>query len=131
MKISLDSNVFADQDFLEWLQVNSKTFSIHLSFMVALETLYWYKLRGLNKDHFDYDLSKLEAQIHDLTSSELDSISDNAITSKIKFRHHARDIIIGSQAQYNECTLITNNAKDFQWMKEEIMSPDELVLSNQ
>lgn len=128
MKISLDSNVFADQDFIEWLQSNNNKLSIHLSLMVGLETLYWYKLRGLKKSEFDYDISKLNAEIHDLTFPEIDMISDNAIKSNIKFKHHARDIIIGSHALHYNCILVTENAKDFQWMKENILSPDELVL---
>ena len=113
MKISLDSNVFREVDFIDWLQVNRDRFATSISIIVLLETLHWYKLKGLNNSEFNKDLSKFNPVYQELSISDIDSITDDAINSKLKFKHHAREIIIGSHALKKDSTLITLNVKHF------------------
>ena len=129
MQISLDSNVFRDQDFLEWLIVNSDQISIHLSIITCLETYYWYLMRKLSKTDFEKDLAALQAQIVPFVKNEIYQISQNAKDSSLRFKHHARDFIIGTHAQIQNSILITNNLKHFEWMgPNQAMTPDNFVI---
>ncbi|MHA2030606.1 MAG: hypothetical protein ACW99A_12725 [Candidatus Kariarchaeaceae archaeon] len=128
MKISLDSTVFRDLDFIDWLYVNSEELEITVSVIVALETSYWYKLRGLDISMFLVELDKIKGKIDDLVVEDIDLITQNTIISNLKFRHHARDLIIGSHAQNRKSILITNNTRHFQWMEENVMNVDDFVL---
>ncbi len=128
LRISLDSNVFADQDFIDWLQDCNKDFEIFLSVISALETYHWYNLRGISKELFNKDIQGLNAILLDLTSEEIYKISALTKKSNLRFKHHARDFIIGTQALIDKAILITSNHRHFDWMgKENVLSPDSLV----
>ncbi|MHA2277447.1 MAG: hypothetical protein ACXAC2_16845, partial [Candidatus Kariarchaeaceae archaeon] len=79
MKISLDSTVFRDLDFIDWLYVNSEELEITVSVIVALETSYWYKLRGLDISMFLVELDKIKGKIDDLVVEDIDLITQNTI----------------------------------------------------
>ncbi|MHA1519876.1 MAG: type II toxin-antitoxin system VapC family toxin [Promethearchaeota archaeon] len=129
MKISLDSNVFRDQGFIEWLIVNSDKISIHLSIISCLETFYWYSLRNLSKSDFKKDIKALQAHIVPFVHDEIYKISSNAKKSSLRFKHHARDFIIGTHAQLQESLLITKNLKHFEWLgPTKAMTPDDFVI---
>jgi predicted nucleic acid-binding protein len=129
VKISLDSNVFRDQDFLEWLILNSDKISICLSIIACLETYYWYLIRNLSKGDFNKDIKALQAQIVPFVQEEIFQISKNAKKSSLRFKHHARDFIIGTHAQLNNSILVTQNLKHFEWMEaNQTITPDNLVI---
>lgn len=129
IKISLDSSIFRDIDFVEWLQLNSERFHISISVIVYLETYHWYNLRGIDKNLFEEEMSALNGKINDLYSSEVENISNNAIKSNLLFKHHARDLIIATHAIKQDSVVITLNKRHFDWMDAKPMSPDELILS--
>jgi predicted nucleic acid-binding protein len=129
LRISLDSNVFGDQDFIDWLQERKELFEISLSIICALETYHWYNIRGISHYLFERDLEALNAIVQDLTLTQIYEISANAKRATLPFKHHARDFIIGTQTILSQSTLITFNLRHFDWLEEEkVLSPDELVL---
>ena len=84
MKISLDSTVFRDLDFIDWLYINAEKLDINISVIVALEISYWYRLRGLDNSVFLQELDKIKVRIIDLVADNIDSISQNTINSRLQ-----------------------------------------------
>lgn len=128
MKISLDSTVFRNPKFIFWLQRNKDLFTINLSIIVVLETFHWYNLRKISKTTFDKMLNSLGANIVNLNKNQIKTISNNVLKSKLRFKHHSRDIIIASHSIQEEAIVITDNTKHFDWMEKENLTPDELVV---
>lgn len=129
LRISLDSSIFRDQDFVDWLQISKDKLEVFISVISALETYHWYNIRGISEELFKKDISALGAKVNDLSYQDIFDISNNAKKSPLQFRHHARDFIIGSHALLNESKLITFNLNHFEWLgKKNVLSPDDLVL---
>jgi predicted nucleic acid-binding protein len=129
LRISLDSNIFRDQDFIDWLQSSEDKIEVFLSVISALETFHWYNIRGISEELFKKDIEALGATINDLAYQNIFYISKNAKNSALPFRHHARDFIIGTHAQFHKAKLITFNKTHFDWLgQENVLSPDELVM---
>jgi len=63
LETGLDSTVFKNRTFIDWLSYNRDLFEIHISEVVYLETLLWYKRLGIGKEWFDGDLNELSAKI--------------------------------------------------------------------
>jgi len=127
-KIALDSNIFRNQDFFNWLILRKDEFSVSISIIVYLETLFWYLTRSLTVDDFTYDLEKINADIISLDISLAQETVTKAIKSELSFKHHARDFIIGSAALLEGATLLTYNKKHFLWMSEsKVLIPEEFV----
>lgn len=62
MKAGLDSTVFKNRKFIDWLISNRDRFETHISEVVYMETLLWYKRIGIGKEGFDDDLNELKAE---------------------------------------------------------------------
>lgn len=62
LKIGLDSTVFKNRKFIDWLIYNKNLFETHISEVVYMETLLWYKRLGIGKEGFDDDLNELKAE---------------------------------------------------------------------
>ena len=100
--------------------------------MVYVETLLWYRSRGLNRTDFDEEL-----RIAGITVTELSKeIAERTAAIALKhrrsspFKHHARDYVIGTCALEDKATLITYNLDDFNWMKEEggtVHTPESFI----
>ena len=107
-------------------------FEVELSVIVALETFHWYNIRGISKELFDKDLEAIKARIMLLKPEDIYEITNNAKKSKLQFKLHAIDIIIGIQALLSNSTLITYNLRHFKWMgSKNILTPEQLVLLEQ
>ena len=129
VRISLDSSIFRDQDFVDWLQFSKDKIEVYISVISALETYHWYNIRGISEELFKKDINALGAIVNDLSYQNIFDISDNAKKSPLQFRHHARDFIIGSHALLNKSKLITFNLNHFEWLgKKNVLSPEDLVL---
>jgi len=63
LKIGLDSTVFKNRKFIDWLIYNKDLFETHISEVVYMETLLWYKRLDIGKEGFDDDLNELHAKI--------------------------------------------------------------------
>lgn len=129
LRISLDSSIFRDQDFIDWLQLSKDKMEVFISVISALETFHWYNIRGISEELFKKDIDALGAVVNDLSYQDIFDISNNAKISPLQFRHHARDFMIGSHALENKSKLITFNINHFEWLgKKNVLSPDDLVL---
>ncbi len=131
LKIGLDSAVFGNRRFLEWLRYTAR-FDVHASVIVYVETLLWYKNLGLTSKDLQDELLKLRASIRDINQEVADKATDNALKHgrEFPFRHHARDYIIGSTAQLEKATLITYKIHHFEWLTKEavrVKTPEDFV----
>ena len=131
LKAGLDSTVFKNRKFIDWLISNRDRFETHISEVVYIETLLWYKRIGIGKKGFDDDLNELKAEKIFVDTDLSDLITENAVKfgKKFPFKDHARDYVIGSIAESEGSYLITDNVKHFKWLsgKIQVMTPEEFV----
>ena len=120
LKLALDSGVFRNRRFLEWLRYTNKH-DVQVSILAYVETLLWYKVLGLNRKDFDQELANVGIAVTGLSETLADKITANAVKHRktFPFRHHARDYIIGTSALESKATLITYNLDDYRWIEEE------------
>jgi predicted nucleic acid-binding protein len=120
VKLALDSGVFRNRPFLEWLRYANKH-QLEISIIAYVETLLWYRSRGLERTDFDEELEKLGICVTELSQDLADKTTANALKHRkaFPFKHHARDYVIGTSALENTATLITYNLDDFKWVTEE------------
>ena len=79
LKIGLDSTVFKNRKFIEWLIFNKNVFKTHISEIVYIETLLWYKRLGIGKEGFDSDLNELNARINFMDMNLANSFPSNTM----------------------------------------------------
>jgi predicted nucleic acid-binding protein len=131
LKIGLDSTVFKNRKFIDWLIYNKGLFETHISEVAYMETLLWYKRLDIGKEGFDDDLNELQAKIIFVDMKLSDLITENAVKfgKAFPFRDHARDYVIGSIAESEGSYLITDNVKHFRWLSGmvQVMTPEEFV----
>ncbi|MFQ6126018.1 MAG: hypothetical protein ACE5R6_15635 [Candidatus Heimdallarchaeota archaeon] len=128
LRIDLDSNVFRNQDFINWLILNKEAVSAGLSVIVYLETLFWYLTKSLSVADFELDLRTIRAVITPLDPPLAQITAETAKNSLLPFRHHARDFIIGSSALKRKAILLSYNSKNFTWMPEDTVTSPESFL---
>jgi len=127
MKAVLDTNVFNNWKFLEWLKessiepvINTVTYSEYLyhlakkigNFEIALdnfETLLWTV--GIQVVSFDVESARIAAR---------------NVLGRWDFSKNARDYMIGSLAVKLNAPLVTNNKRHFEWLPE-VYTPDEFM----
>ncbi len=131
MKIDLDSNVFKNQKFIDWLILNNDLFEINISIIVYIETLFWYETRGLSKENLRADLLKINATISEIDTNVAEKTVSQAIKiQNLPFRHHFRDFLIGITSLNRDAIIITNNIRHFTWMpSDKILTPNRLIIS--
>jgi predicted nucleic acid-binding protein len=116
-KIALDTNVFRDIDFINFLMENSKNIKVFLPSVVALELGYFRNLKGITWNDFKEYLVKINGEILPWNTINSEEILKNAIEhrKKLPFAHHFRDFIIGTQCISESLDLITYNMEHFYW----------------
>ena len=63
--ITLDSNVFRNQSFLDWLSDDPRPHEKHIFPLIAyIEVLVWYNMASLTRAELDADLNLLKLEIH-------------------------------------------------------------------
>ncbi|AGK61675.1 putative nucleic acid-binding protein, contains PIN domain [Archaeoglobus sulfaticallidus PM70-1] len=127
MKIVLDTNVFQNRRFCEWLKKGNH--DARISTITYTELLYHYlKKKGKDGREFvDAFLDALKVQVMPF-DRECARIASNAAIGRWDFRKKVRDYMIGSLAVKLRCPMITYNVKDFEWISEnEIYTPDEFL----
>jgi len=125
----LDSNCFKNLKFIDFLTENTDKIEVHLPIIVYIETLIWYRFKGLKKDDFESEIKDLEANI-DLLNEEIGVEISNIVIQKNKifpFKIHARDYFIGAIAEFNQTILVTYNTKHFEWLQNKALSPEEFI----
>ena len=63
-KITLDSNVWKDPLFINWLQSKTSVHKTHICpIVVYLETRLWYDMNGLSRTDYLDDLKQLKTKV--------------------------------------------------------------------
>ncbi|MFQ6137246.1 MAG: type II toxin-antitoxin system VapC family toxin [Candidatus Hydrothermarchaeales archaeon] len=124
MKLLLDTNVFSNKKFLEWLKQQKTT--AYMSSISYVELFYHFLKKGRDEEFMDAFLKATGVEIlpFDLECAKITSKSS---IGRWDFKEHARDYMIGSLALKHGGLLVTENIKDFEWMKKRVKSPDEFL----
>lgn len=128
--ITLDSNVFRNQHFIDWLMSSEAPHKSHIFPLISyIEVLVWYEMRGLTREDLDKDLRKINTEIIEFPIEFVDSLMKNIrMNPSFPFRHHARDFIIGTIVKKKETLLLTNNKKHFSWLPQgSVLTPAEFL----
>ena len=126
MRVVLDTNVFNNWVFLEWLRHSS--LEPVTSSVVYMELLYRYARRK----SLEEAKSKLTAIFNSLGIEVMGfdwECAELAVKSAIgrwDFSKSARDYMIGSLALKLSVPLVTYNRKDFDWLPE-VLTPEETM----
>jgi tRNA(fMet)-specific endonuclease VapC len=126
VRIVLDTNVFNDRRFLEWLM--DSPFQPVTSSVVYMEVLYRYaRRRGLPeaKSKVRAVFESLSLKVMDFDEESAELVVQNAL-GRWDFSKNARDYMIGSLAVKLNAPLVTNNKKHFEWLPE-VYTPDEFM----
>ncbi|MHA1719484.1 MAG: hypothetical protein ACTSWX_05290 [Promethearchaeota archaeon] len=129
-KIALDSNVFRNYDFINYLTLYSSDFEIYLPTIVQLEVGYFYRMKNLNWKKFKADLDKFRCKFIKCENFKPSEIIENAYRNRkeLPFRHHFRDYMIATECEDVIHRLITYNTQHFTWVKKfEIITPENFV----
>ncbi|WP_297479282.1 PIN domain-containing protein [Thermococcus sp.] len=126
MKVVLDTNVFNNWAFLEWLMRSS--LEPVTSSVVYMELLYRYARRkGLeeatSKLTAVFDSLGIEVMGFDWECAEL---AIKSAVGRWDFSKNARDYMIGSLTLKLNAPLVTYNKKHFEWLPE-ILTPEETM----
>ena len=128
--ITLDSNVFRTQPFINWLMSDQAPHQQHLFPLIAyIEVLIWYEMNGLARSDLDDDLMRLKTKITSLNVDDVNDLLSNVRASpEFPFKHHARDFLIGTLSKKNTSILITYNKRHFGWLSPKlVLSPEEYL----
>jgi len=128
--ITLDSNVFRTQPFINWLMSDKAPHYQHLFPLIAyIEVLIWYEMNSLTKRDLDDDLLQLKTKIATFQIEDVDDLLANVRASPdFPFKHHARDFLIGTLSKKSASLLITYNKRHFAWLPPAlVMTPEEYL----
>lgn len=126
-EIVLDTNVFSNKEFCDWLK--DSDYAAHISVITYTELLYHYlKRKGESGEAFiDAFLEALNVQVISL-DRECAKIASKSAIGRWDFRTNARDYMIGSLAVKLKCPIITSNINDFEWIGEDFLFTPEKFL---
>ena len=133
-RIALDSNVFRNQDFINYLTLHALDFHIFLPTIVQLEVGYFYRMKNIKWNKFLEDLAKFGCKLIPWGKFKNAQVIENAYKNrkKLPFQHHFRDYIIVTECIKKVDLLISYNKKHFLWIeKMQILTPEELILIHQ
>ncbi len=128
--ITLDSNVFRNQRFFDWLMSSEARHTKHIFPLITfIEVLVWYEMRGLTREDLEDDLKAIRTDIVEFSLEYIDQLMINIRSNpNFLFRHHARDFLIGTIVQAKKSLLITNNKRHFAWLSATtVVSPVEYL----
>ena len=84
-------------------------------------------MRGLTRKEFQEDLNLLKSKLVPISEDIIEIIIKFTKKSRLNFRHHARDFIIGTTA-CNNAILITNNITHFDYfLANKLMTPKQYL----
>jgi len=132
--IALDSNIFRNQDFINYLTLHAVDFKIFLPSIVQLEVGYFYRVKNISWPQLKADLNKFGCKLVPWGNFKNSNVIENAYKNRneLPFHHHFRDYLIGTECKNTVKMLITYNKKHFLWLnKVQILTPEELVVYHQ
>jgi hypothetical protein len=126
MKLVLDTNVFANKKFCNWLRQHDEVEKV-LPCIAYMELMYHYLKRG-KTENFTNKFLEVRGVIIAPLDIKTASVAAQTATKRWDFKEKARDYTIGATALVHRAKLITYNKKDFGWLpKNDVLSPDELL----
>ncbi len=129
-KLALDSNVFRNLRFINYLRQEKTKLEVKFPAIVYLEVGYYYLRKGISWENFLEEIQKINGSFLGWDSIEVSEVIKNALTNKstLPFRDHIRDFLIGTQCERLKINLITYNKSHFSWMREvSILTPEEFI----
>ena len=123
MEIVLDTNIFNNKKFCEWLLESPE--KKYLPAFAYLEYVYHNLKKGNSESMVDAFLEQMNVSIVPFGKEEALKAALAAI-GRCDFKDNARDYSIGATAEKLNGLLITNNTKDFNWLKN-VKTPDEML----
>jgi len=130
-KITIDSNVFRNLNFINYLRINKNEIQVYIPSIVSFEIGYFFLTKGITWEDFLKEIQKFGGVFLEWDSVILLDVLKNALNNKetLPFRHHFRDFIIGSQCEKIGYDLISYNKNHFKWLKRiSIQTPEEFIL---
>ena len=131
LKLALDSNIFRNYDFINYLTLNKLKFQVFMPTIVQLEVGYYYIIRGISWNGFVEDIKKFDGILLHWDNSLISKVIQNAFANKnqLPFKKHFRDFLIGTECEKILSPLITYNKKHFTWVnKIKTFTPEEYLL---
>ncbi|MHA1191840.1 MAG: hypothetical protein ACTSP9_06035 [Promethearchaeota archaeon] len=128
LKLALDSNIFRNYDFINYLTLNKFKFQVFMPTIVQLEVGYYYIIRGISWEEFVEDIKKFDGIFLHWDNSLILKVIQNAFTNQnqLPFKKHFRDFLIGTECEKIQAPIITYN---FMWLnKIKIFTPEEYLL---
>ncbi len=108
-KIALDSNVFRNLNFINYLRQFKSEMKISIPTIVSFEIGYYFIANGITWENFLKEIGKFDGIFLEwdtiLQKDVLKNALDNRIT--LPFRHHFRDFLIGTQCENLRLNIIT------------------------
>ena len=130
-KIAIDSNVFRNLNFINYLRINKAEIQVYIPSIVSFEIGYYFLTKGIAWEDFLKEIQKFNGIFLEWDSVVLLEVLKNALNNKetLPFRHHFRDFMIGTQCENTGLDLISYNKNHFKWLKRiSIQTPEEFVL---
>ncbi|MHA1282757.1 MAG: hypothetical protein ACTSQP_09665 [Promethearchaeota archaeon] len=129
-KIAIDSNVFRNFDFINYLRKNKESIQTFIPTIVNLEIGYFHLVNGISWEDYVQEIKKFNGIFLEWDSIIISEVLNNAIKNKnvLPFKHHFRDFLIGSQCEQLELNLISYNINHFKWLKTiSVLTPEEFL----
>ena len=130
-KVAIDSNVFRNLNFINYLRINKEKIQVYIPSIVSFEIGYYFLTKGITWEDFLKEIQKLHGIFLEWDSVVLLEVLKNALNNKeiLPFRHHFRDFMIGTQCEKIGLNLISYNKNHFEWLKRiSIQTPEEFIL---
>ncbi len=128
--LALDSNVFRNLDFINFLTLKKLELHIFMPTIVQLEVGYYYKARGITWEAFKKDVQKFGGIFIQWDNKLIPEAIRFAFIEKkhLPFKKHFRDFLIGVECKNIPAPLITYNKSHFTWLKDiNIYTPEEYL----
>jgi len=130
-KIAIDSNIFRNLNFINYLRINKAKIQVYIPSIVSFELGYYFLTKGITWEDFLKEIQKFNGTFLEWDSVVLLEVLKNALNNKatLPFRHHFRDFMIGTQCENTSLDLISYNKNHFTWLKHvSIQTPEEFIL---
>jgi len=130
-KIAIDSNVFRNLNFINYLRINKAKIQVYIPSIVSFEIGYYFLSKGITWEDFLKEIQKINGIFLEWDSVVLLEVLKNALSNKatLPFRHHFRDFMIGTQCENTGFDLISYNKNHFKWVRHiSIQTPEEFIL---
>ncbi len=130
-KITIDSNVFRNLNFINYLRINKAEIQVYIPSIVSFEIGYYFLTKDITWEDFLKEIVKFNGIFLEWDSVILSEVLKNALNNKetLPFRHYFRDFIIGTQCENTGFDLVSYNKNHFTWLKRIlIQTPEKFIL---